>query len=70
MAGEWLRDQRLQDTVGQPLMEPMGPVCVCVHIPVTCQRDGNCQVLMTQCPMIDSGIVMLMRCGSITFQNI
>lgn len=38
--GKWqvyeLGTKKGQTTVGQLLMEPMGPVCVCVHVRMLC----------------------------------
>lgn len=72
VAGVWVRDRDGQTTVGQLLMEPMGPVCVCVHVrmlcPRTCtlqhNRDGNWLMMATWLTMTDTWIVMLMSRGS------
>ncbi len=55
-------------------MEPMGPVCVCVHVRMFCphtyahspqyNRDGNWLTITTWWTVTDRWIVMLMSCGS------
>lgn len=72
VAGVWVRDRDGQTTVGQLLMEPMGPVCVCVHVRMLCphactlqhKRDGNWLMMATWLTMTDTWFVMLMSRGS------
>lgn len=71
MAGGWVRDENGQTTVGQLLMEPMGPVCVCVnalslyeHAHTLQYNRDNWLMITAWWTMTDSRIVMLMSCGS------
>lgn len=76
VAGLWVRDQKGQTTVGQLLMEPMGPVCVCLcartnalspHVgayTLQYNRDGNWLMITMWWTMTDRWIVMLMSRGS------